>query len=57
MREAKQKPQWEKLSLVVEADIRTALSKWAEEEDRPVGNLIRRIVTAAVEHREGAVAA
>jgi hypothetical protein len=33
-------------------DIHEALVRWAEDEDRPISNLVVRIVTKAVEERE-----
>jgi hypothetical protein len=45
---AKQKRR-EKLTLEIEPDLRESLAKWATEEGRPVGNLLRRIVAKAVE--------
>ena len=38
----------EKLTLEVEPDLRVALARWADEEGRPLGNLLRRIAAAAV---------
>jgi hypothetical protein len=45
---AKQKRR-EKLTVEIEPDLRKSLTKWATEEGRPVGNLLRRIVAKAVE--------
>ncbi len=33
-------------------DIHDALVRWAEEEDRPISNLVVRIVSKAVEERQ-----
>lgn len=41
----------EKLTLVLEADAREAVARWADEEGRPVSNLLRRIVVTAIEQR------
>jgi hypothetical protein len=38
----------EKLTVEVEPDLRVALARWADEEGRPLGNLLRRIAAAAV---------
>jgi hypothetical protein len=45
---AKQKRR-EKLTLEIEPDLRKSLAKWACEEGRPVGNLLRRIVAKAIQ--------
>lgn len=39
-------------SIYFPKDIHEALVKWAEEEDRPLSNLVVRIVSKAVEERE-----
>lgn len=41
----------EKLTLILPADAREAVTRWAAEEDRPVSNLLRRIVVQAIERR------
>lgn len=41
----------EKITLVLEADARQAVARWADEEGRPVSNLLRRIVVIAIEQR------
>jgi hypothetical protein len=38
----------EKLTLVLEPSTHDELVKWAKEEDRPVANLLRRIVVHAL---------
>jgi predicted DNA-binding protein len=48
--------QRERLSVQVEPEVREVLAKWADEEGRPVGNLVRRIVERAIETREEGVA-
>ena len=43
----------EKLTLVVEPQTGEELRRWAAEEDRPVANLLRRVVAKALaEHRQ-----
>jgi len=44
--------QREKLTVEIEPDLRESLARWAEEEGRPVGNLLRRIVAISVERHE-----
>jgi hypothetical protein len=39
----------QKLTIEIEPDLRQMLAKWATEEGRPVGNLLRRIVSKAVQ--------
>ncbi|MBH8577234.1 hypothetical protein I8752_30555 [Nostocaceae cyanobacterium CENA369] len=39
-------------SIYFPKDIHEALVRWAEEEDRPISNLVVRIVSKAVEERE-----
>lgn len=39
-------------SIYFPKDVYEALVKWAEEEDRPISNLVVRIVSKAVEERE-----
>jgi hypothetical protein len=41
----------EKLTLVLDAAAREEVARWAVEEGRPVSNLLRRIVQAAIERR------
>jgi hypothetical protein len=41
----------EKLTVEIEPDLREAVVRWAREEDRPVGNLLRRIVAEAVRRK------
>ena len=38
----------EQISLMLEPGLRESLTRWAEEEGRPVGNLLRRLVAKAV---------
>ena len=40
------------ISLRLEPELRTALDKWAEEEDRSTGSLIRVILREAMKTRE-----
>ncbi|WP_334945831.1 ribbon-helix-helix domain-containing protein [Nostoc sp.] len=39
-------------SIYFPKDIHEALVRWAEEEDRPISNLVVRIVSKAVEERD-----
>ncbi|AVH74132.1 ribbon-helix-helix domain-containing protein [Nostoc sp. 'Lobaria pulmonaria (5183) cyanobiont'] len=39
-------------SIYFPKDIHEALVRWAEEEDRPISNLVVRLVSKAVEERE-----
>lgn len=39
-------------SIYFPKDIHEALVRWAEEEDRPISNLVVRIVSKAVEERQ-----
>jgi hypothetical protein len=39
-------------SIYFPKDIHDALVRWAQEEDRPISNLVVRIVSKAVEERE-----
>ncbi|MEH2126918.1 ribbon-helix-helix domain-containing protein [Nostoc sp.] len=39
-------------SIYFPKDIHEALVKWAEEEDRPISNLVVRLVSKAVEERQ-----
>jgi hypothetical protein len=39
-------------SIYFPKDIHDALVRWAEEEDRPISNLVVRIVSKAVEERD-----
>jgi hypothetical protein len=49
---AKPKQHRERLTIQVEPDVRASLLQWADEEGRPVGNLVRRVLRSAVlEHR------
>jgi hypothetical protein len=41
----------EKTTVVLESDVREELEQWALEEGRPLSNLLRRIVHAAIERR------
>ena len=41
------------ISLRLEPELRAALDKWAEEEDRSTGSLIRVILREAMKAREG----
>jgi hypothetical protein len=41
----------EKLTVELEPELRGSLTRWALDEDRPVGNLLRRIVAEAVLRR------
>jgi hypothetical protein len=43
----------ERLTVEVDINLRKSIARWAQEEGRPVGNLLRRIVaTATAEHDE-----
>jgi hypothetical protein len=48
---------YERLTVEIEPEVRESLARWAQEEGRPVGNLLRRIVAAAVAHRAQQTAA
>jgi hypothetical protein len=48
------KPARERITVEVEPDVRASLAAWADEEGRPTGNLVRRVLTAAVLDRKGA---
>lgn len=39
-------------SIYFPKDIHEALVRWAQEEDRPISNLVVRIVSKAIEERE-----
>ena len=41
----------EKLTVELEPELRASLTRWAAEEERPVGNLLRRIVAEAVRRK------
>lgn len=41
------------ISIRIEPELLKALDEWAEEEDRPVGSLVRVILREALEAREG----
>ena len=41
----------EKLTLVLEAEVRAEVERWAVEDGRPMSNLLRRIVVAAIDQR------
>jgi hypothetical protein len=41
----------EKLTVVLDQPVADELAAWAREEDRPVSNLLRRIVTRSIEQR------
>jgi hypothetical protein len=41
----------EKVTVVLEPDARDAVARWAAQEGRPVSNLVRRIVSQALERR------
>ena len=41
----------EKLTLVLEMEVRAEVERWAHAEGRPVSNLLRRIVVQAIERR------
>lgn len=41
----------EKLTLVLEAEVRAEVERWAVEDGRPVSNLLRRLVVTAIEQR------
>jgi hypothetical protein len=48
------KPRRERLTVEVEPDVRASLAQWADEEGRPIGNLVRRVLTNVVaEHEAG----
>jgi len=40
-----------KLTIVLETDARKEVARWAAEEGRPVSNLVRRLLQAAIERR------
>ena len=40
-----------KLTLVLEPQMRDELQEWAREEERPIANLLRRIVGKSLEQR------
>jgi hypothetical protein len=42
----------EKLSVLFDPRVRDELETWAEEEDRPIANLLRRIVSRALAERQ-----
>jgi hypothetical protein len=42
----------EKLTVELEPELRDSLARWAVEEGRPVGNLLRRIVAQSVAQHE-----
>lgn len=41
-----------RLSIEIDAELRESLARWADEERRPVANLLRHIVAAQVERHE-----
>jgi hypothetical protein len=41
----------EKLTVVLDPRVRDELTEWAQEEDRPVGNLLRRLVNKCLAER------
>jgi hypothetical protein len=41
------------ISVYLPKEVQEALTKWAEEEDRSVSNLVVRIVSKALEDRQG----
>jgi hypothetical protein len=41
----------EKLSVVLDPEARDELAEWAQAEDRPVGNLLRRLVNKCLAER------
>jgi hypothetical protein len=45
------KPRRERLTVEVEPEVRAELVEWADEEGRPVGNLIRRVLGNVVAAR------
>ena len=42
----------EKLTVVLDPRVRDELTEWAVEEDRPIANLLRRIVSRALAERQ-----
>jgi hypothetical protein len=42
----------EKLTVELDPELRDSLARWAQEEGRPLGNLLRRIVALSVAQRE-----
>jgi hypothetical protein len=44
----------ERLTVEVPADLHDSLTRWAQEEGRPVGNLMRRLLAMSVTEREQA---
>jgi hypothetical protein len=40
-----------KISVLLDTETSSAVDQWAHEEDRPVGNLLRRIIGQSVEQR------
>ena len=47
MRETKRR---DRLTVEVEPDLREELERWASNEGRPVGNLVRHVLTLAVQN-------
>ena len=43
-----------KLTVVLERETREAVQEWAAEEQRPISNLLRRIIDRACEQRRAA---
>jgi hypothetical protein len=41
-----------RLSIEIDRELREALARWADDEGRPLGNLLRRIVALSVAQRE-----
>jgi hypothetical protein len=42
----------EKVTVELEPDLRKSLARWARDEGRPVGNLLRRLLAISVAQRE-----
>jgi hypothetical protein len=49
---AKRKPRREKVTVELDPELRESLARWAVEEGRPVGNLLRRIVATFIAQRQ-----
>jgi hypothetical protein len=45
------KPRRERLTVEVEPEVRAELVEWADEEGRPLGNLVRRLLAHVVSER------
>jgi hypothetical protein len=52
MTNSKPNPPRERLTVEVPPDVKVSLTRWASEEGRPIGNLVRRVLTNVVAARE-----